>query len=117
MKTESHSHEAETTLRDMLRWVDMSLELAKTLKFSIDADSLREGLLIELTQNSGEFQYDEAMRTVEEVAGIGKRRQWEKRFELPNALDNAIAILSAAPAQLNGTANIMHNVINNAGEV
>ena len=117
MKNESHLNEAETTLRDMLRWVDMSLELAKSLKLGIDADNLREGLLIELTQNSGESQYDEAMRTIEEVAGIGKRRQWEKRFELPNALDNAIAVLSAAPAQLNGTAKIMHNVINNAGEV
>lgn len=73
--------DAETTLRDMLRWVDMSMEIAKSFKLGNDKDRLREQLLLTVTEGAMEDQYIEALRIVPDVDGDSD--EWKKQFALP----------------------------------
>ena len=68
----------EKVLYDLERWVEMSLEIAKT--FGFYSEGLRESLLITVKEHAMEDEYFGALDVVEEISGWSARQDWEKRF-------------------------------------
>lgn len=92
---ESRLYYAEKTLYDLERWIEMSLEIARS--FGFYSEKLRENLLIAVKERAMEDEYCDSLDVVEEVSGWSARQDWEKRFaydrkplESVNAIHNML---------------------------
>lgn len=79
---EQRLDDAEITLRDQLRWVNLCIESAKALNLQYDDEKLRESLLLTVTELAMESEHIAALLEVEKLKGLRARKAWENDFTL-----------------------------------